>query len=215
MPFNPTDCTRYHYYEQKVQYSRQKPDPKTCWLSIDPDGVDLYMRNYLFDSNGMLMVFNSYGEGPISTHTGARVFHFFPRGRVPHAEKLNSQELVDKTATPGLDFIIESHSGRWSQNQSQGEIIEANRIDRNNQGGVEFKELPILILDSGFQMGKDPRNENGTSTFIDPNGQKCELPNSELFRYSNGGSIDLKFVNDQTLVTFLKRKCPNLNLSMF
>jgi len=213
--FNPQNCSPYHFYEQKVQYYRQNPDPRTCWLSIVPDNVNLYMRTYLLDPYGMFMVFNSYGEGPDSTHTGARVFHFFPRGRVPHAEVLNSGELIIMTANPNVHFIMASNSGIWALNQPHGRIIEAPRIARNNQGGVEFLGFPMLILDSGFQLGRDPRDSNKTSTFQDPSGQTCIVPNTEVFRYSPSGSIDIKFEDDQSLLVYLRKRCSNLNLSMF
>jgi len=214
MPFNPADCTNYRYIEQNVQFYRQLPNPTTCWLSVIPEGVNLVMRTYLLDPNGLFMVFNSYGEGPNSSHTGARVFHFFPRGRVPYATKLNSQEILVQTATPGIDLIMNSRSGRWSSNQRGGQIIEANRISRNNRGGIEFKNFQMLILDSGFQMGQDPRDASKTSTFYDPEGYSCELPNNELFLYDSEGSLKVKFQNDQDLLVYLRSRCPKLNLTL-
>src|SRR5690348_13146670 len=40
---------------------------------------DLIYRDYLAFTNGLLLVFNSYGEGDEQTHTGAREFYFLPR----------------------------------------------------------------------------------------------------------------------------------------
>ena len=215
VPFEREDCSRYHNYEQRVQFYRNSPDENTCWLSIIPDNERLYMRTYLLDQTGMFMVFNSYGEGPISTHTGARVFYFFPRGRIPHGEVLNSQEIQIQTAVPGLDLIMNSTDGKWSNNQPQGRIIESSRISRNNSGGVEFRGLPALVLDSGFEMGRDPRASDQESKFIDPRQKTCLVANSEIYIYGNNGSIDLRFQDDKTLLRYLKRRCRHLNLNMF
>jgi hypothetical protein len=213
--FNPQNCSEYHFYEQKVQYYRQNPNARTCWLSIVPDNVNLYMRTYLLDPYGMFMVFNSYGPGPDSSHTGARIFYLFPRGRIPNVKVLNNQELIIETANPHIHFIMKSNSGKWALNQPYGRIIEASRIMRNNQGGIEFQGVPMLILDSGFQIGRDPRDSHKNSTFQDPTGQTCTVPNTEVFRYSTNGSIDIKFADDQALVMYLKKRCSNLSLDVF
>ena len=54
-------------------------ESRNCFISIHGmDITDLKYRDYYFDNSGQFLVFNSYGDGPNSTHTGMRSFFLLP-----------------------------------------------------------------------------------------------------------------------------------------
>ncbi|WP_374030184.1 hypothetical protein [Bdellovibrio bacteriovorus] len=73
-----------------------------CYLSLHnfKQGGLVY-RDYLFTKDS-LMVFNSFGDGPISQSTGAREYYFFPRKNViPQFSWNSSDRRLEVTATDG------------------------------------------------------------------------------------------------------------------
>src|SRR5579862_7388677 len=55
-----------------------------CFVSIHPMAAGMVYRDYAFFGDGMLMVFNSYGDGDGNPNlTSAREYYFFPRRNAP------------------------------------------------------------------------------------------------------------------------------------
>jgi hypothetical protein len=203
------DCVEYRAIEKGVQFGRQDFQP-LCYLSIHPVyTTDLVYRDYLFTNTGELMVFNSYGDGPDSESTGARVYYFFPRTKVPHAY-IRGSEIVAETATPGLEFVFDS-ANQNLKSVSLGKVYEEIKVHPGNKGGIEIQELAVLWLDSGFKMGSDPTQDmTRNSVFRDHKNNSCTVKNKEIFAMISG-SLEFKH-SDLDLKKFLAKRCSNLEI---
>ena len=180
-----------------------------CYVSISSMLVtDLIYRSYGFFSDGMLMVFNSYGDGEDSNPnlTSAREFYFFPRRGAMSLE-------MDEAA--GTISVLMADGGRATINPAssqiaafdRGSVTVSPRIDPADRGGVEITSYAGLVLDAGFRMGESPSGRpNADSTFRDAQGHLCTVKNNEVFAYANG-EHELKF-NDAQLKAWLKTRCP-------
>ncbi len=182
-----------------------------CYVSIGSMlSTNLIYRSYGFFSDGMLMVFNSYGDGEDtnSNLTSAREFYFFPRTGAMALE-------MDKTA--GTVSVVMSDGGRVHidpataqiQSLERGSVTVSPRVDPVDRGGVEIVSYAGLMLDGGFRMGESPTGRpNADSTFRDAQGHLCAVKNNELFAYA-GGDHSFKF-SDAQLKAWLRTRCPNL-----
>ncbi len=204
-----TQCSYYHEYVGRVQFYRQSSGPN-CWLTVHPDGKDLVYRSYLFDQNGFMMVFNSYGDGPIASHTGARVFYVFPRsGAFPWASvpDLGLGTLVVEVFMSPL--LMSTSSGRWWLDSPIAFVKEDTQIHRRNRGGVELQLKDGVLLDSGFRLGGDPRVPQGRSVFRDRQGRTCEVANQHIFHFT-GEDVELRWTQDRDVLAFLQKSCLHL-----
>lgn len=192
----------------------QMPSRQDCLLSVHPLIVeDLRYRDYLFSSSGELMVFNSYGEGNDSTHTGARVYTFFPRHGGLSFQELESEVWVHMP-NPNLEFGFSVKKAALVAAKG-AEIFEDYNVTPENKGGLEVRIQTGIMLDSGFALGKDPRsNLTGTSKFVDPHGNQCEQKNSDLYDVVDEGDLVLKR-SDEELKSYLLKVCPQLRLDLF
>lgn len=183
----------------------------TCFVSIDPtnDGGMIY-RAYTIFSDGLFMVFNSYGPAEGPTMTSARQYYFFPRARLPR---------LDVDAKAGTISVIMADGGRATFAPATAQIAQFDRgdvsvspsLDRSVRGGVEISDYRGLLLDAGFRLGELPSGlPSGQSTFRSAQGQTCTVTNSEIFDESNGDSV-FKF-DDAALSKFLKTRCPALDV---
>ncbi len=211
----PMVCEPYHEMIGNINYYRQVLSGDRCWLSVVPydySSPELIYRSYLMTEDGVFMVFNSYGQGSISTDTGARIFQIFPRNQLPHAY-VTGEKLVIKTAYSNLSLIMDSNTGLWAMSFG-AEIKEDPMISKKNKGGVEWTHMDTFYVDFGFSIGHDPRaNANALSTVFDSKNHSCSVKNKELFKYDADQDFEFKFLNDQDLVEFLKIRCQNLDLS--
>lgn len=191
-------------------YHRQNSGPN-CYLSVHPmQTQDLIYRDYLFSDSGVFMVFNSYGEGPNSETTAARVFYIFPRNQMPDIE-IKNESIIVKTAHSKSSFEFSKKSTEII-NFSNGKVSQDPKVHPNNKGGVEISSQSVLILDVGFTVGKDPSEDpNRISTFSDGK-NTCRVKNSTIFRYEEDGNVELKFT-DSELKRFLSQTCPQLKIN--
>jgi len=183
----------------------------TCFVSIDPTSTpNMIYRAFTLFSDGLFMVFNSYGPTEGSDMTSARQYYFFPRARLPH---------LDADAKAGTISVLMADGGRATFDPATAQIASFDRggvtvsasLDRSVQGGVEISGYQGLLLDSGFHLGELPSSvPTGQSTFRSAQGQTCVVTNSEIFDDSNGDSV-FKF-DDAALSKFLKTRCPALNV---
>jgi hypothetical protein len=204
------ECLEFFEAQGAFQYSRQSFGD-TCYLSVHPRQVtDLVYRDYLFTSEGELMVFNSFGEGETSKMTAARVFFFFPRAGLPELEIGELQVRVDFSS---FSFYFSKIQPRFLR-MDGGTVSEAESVKPQNRGGIEFALERGLLLDAGFALGLDPTAiKGGKSIFTDKHGLSCQLTNSEIFRYSTDGDPSFAFSDDE-LKSFLALRCPQLNLQL-
>lgn len=182
-----------------------------CFASIQPaNSPDLVYRSFSFFSDGMLLVFSSYGEGEdISKLTSAREFYFFPRSRAP--------DLLLDPAAPSVAVIL-GDGGRLEFDPAtaqpraldRGSVAVSPRVDPAERGGVEFPSYAGLLLDAGFRMGELPSaRPAGESRFRDAAGHGCTVKNREIFAYA-GGERAFKF-SDAELSAWLRTRCPALS----
>ena len=182
-----------------------------CFVSIDPtDTMSMVYRDYAFFSDGMMLVFNSYGpqEGP--TMTSAREYYFFPRAGLPRLEMNAKAGAVAVLMADGGRAEFAPPTAQISA-LDRGDVTVSPSLARSARGGVEITHYRGLLLDAGFRLGELPSGlPNGQSTFYTAAGQTCTVTNSEIFVYK-GYDNSFKF-NDAALSAFLKKRCPALTV---
>ncbi|MBI2386803.1 MAG: hypothetical protein HYV14_12410 [Elusimicrobia bacterium] len=182
-----------------------------CYVSIGSMLVtDLIYRSYGFFSNGLLMVFNSYGDGEDNNPnlTSAREFYFFPRTGALSLEMDKTAGTVSVVMADGGRVVIDPATSQIAS-LDRGSVVVAPRIDPADRGGVEITSYQGLMLDAGFRMGESPAGRpKADSTFRDAFGHLCTVKNTEIFAYANGDH-ELKHTDAQ-LSAFLKTRCPNI-----
>ncbi|MCM2322662.1 MAG: hypothetical protein NDJ90_05325 [Oligoflexia bacterium] len=188
--------------------------PGDCFVNITPrDNLDLVYRSYLFAASGLWLAFNSYGDGPESSDTGAREYYLFPRKGLPSYSVLPGGE-VQITLSTGDPLTVDTATGRLLS-LGGGKFTEASVVDRANRGGLEIDEYRGLVLDVGYRQGSSPSQRSaGRSEFRDALGNRCTLINKELFRYpeSNEEEVTFRYATDRELADFLRKRCPDLRV---
>lgn len=182
-----------------------------CYVSIDPTSTPgLVYRSYVFFGDGLLMVFNSYGDGDNNPNlTSAREFFFFPRRGAPELTMDPKAGTVSVRMGDGgrADF---APAAAQLSGFDRGAVAVSAKIDPANRGGVEIPRYAGLMLDAGFRVGESPSGRpDAPSTFRDANGRLCTVKNSELFSYA-GRDHAFKFTDAQ-LSAWLRTACPDLN----
>ena len=180
----------------------------TCYVSISSMlSTNLVYRSYAFFSDGLLMVFSSYGDGADDNPnlTSAREFRFFPRSAIAlHMDE--AAGTVSVTMGDGGEVRIDPATAQI-RSLDKGLVTVSPRIDPGERGGVEITSYAGLMLDGGFRMGESPAGRpNADATFRDAHGHLCTVKNRELFTYANGDHA-FKFTDAQ-LKVWLATRCP-------
>lgn len=207
----PVACTDTLEAHGQIQIQRMASGTD-CYLSVHPmNSNNLVYRDYLFTGDGLMMVFNSYGEGPENETTAAREFYFFPRRQTAPDfvyDDAHNQLIVHHT--DGYEYTFDYQTAQltgisYSQVQVATSVLPANR------GGVEVPFYKGLILDAGFKRGSSPTGDAAqSSTFRDEAGHTCRILNNRIFTYYGSGDVTFKFPQDQGLESFLHQNCPQL-----
>lgn len=188
---------------------QQLPTGGQCFLSVHvTETADLIYRSFLFTSEGDLMVFNSYGFGNSASDSGARMYTFFPRKKLPmFTEK--TEEVEVRTANPQVSFSFSKTKVALTGSRG-ATFFEDFNVTPYNKGGLEVKIQKGILLDAGFSLGMDPRaNKKGRSKFTDGKGNECTFNNTELFSVSEEGDVLFKRT-DQELKELLNKTCPQI-----
>lgn len=200
-------CVDSNQYVRGIHFQTGSFTTGKCFISISSNYLKMTYRNYLITSEGQMMIFNSYGDGPSSTHTGARVYHFFPYRSAVTYELTN--DALEVTLTTGAKASFELEDGVLFD-ISSSDVVVSPDISRDNFGGVEITAREDIILDSGFKLGNTPVwYLNRKSTFHDSMGTTCEVKNSQVFEKKNS-EIYLTIDNNKDLFRFLKQSCPDI-----
>lgn len=182
-----------------------------CYVSIGAMSTEnLIYRAYGFFSDGLMMVFSSYGDGEDNNPnlTSAREFFFFPRLGAMALEMDHAAGTVSVVMADGGRAHIDPATAQL-KSLARGSVTVSPRVDPAERGGVEVTSYAGLMLDAGFRMGESPSGRpNAESTFRDALGVSCTVKNNELFAYANGDH-ELKFTDAQ-LSAWLKIRCPKL-----
>ncbi len=191
------------------------PESGACMVTVDPFTTqDLVYRGFLFNEDGLMMVFNSFGDGPDSVSSGARDFYLFPRqnGKSMPAFRPGIGNTLEVRLAGGRLMTFEGKDGSVRSLQD-AEITVDPEVTPQNAGGVEIRLLRGLLLDCGFRLGGQPESDRSRpSVFRDPQGHICTVTNREIFSYLEGGDVRLRFRTDAELAEFLEWRCPDLDL---
>lgn len=204
---NVCQSQAYHFDNLTVQTGQfRKGD---CFVSLFPRKTrGLIYRSYLITDSGQILVFNSFGGGPINTDTGARVFHTFPK--VSPLKVSFKEETVEVTLVTGQKLVADKILGQPTS-LSEGMIDIDPVIKPANNGGVEFTMNSSLLLDSGFRLGGTPISRlSKESTFTDYQGDTCVVKNSEIFDVKDGEVYQI-YNRPHELRAFLTKRCPQLD----
>ena len=205
------ECVSAAVSAGNVQIQRGMFNDHTCFVSISPDpAADMSFRSYIIADDGSMLVFNSYGEGPVSTYTGAREFYFFPRlNIVDFGVDPRSRDISVFTANSD-EFIFDSRTGQL-KSMGHGRAVVDPKVSRNNAGGVEVTNYRGLYLDVGFAMGEDPATIPGANAiFHSPEGSSCSLKVKDIFEIVHGDP-KIQF-SDRDLNLYLQNHCSPWNL---
>lgn len=177
-----------------------------CFVSIHPMSTGMVYRDYALFSDGMLMVFSSYGPGEGPDMTSAREYYFFPRTGALRLEMDPAAGTVSVVMADGGRATFDPATAEIS-GLDRGTVTVSPRVDRSERGGVEVSGYRGLMLDAGFRLGELPSGRpDAESTFRSAEGQLCVVKNREIFEYKNGDH-ELKF-DDAGLAAFLRTRCP-------
>lgn len=182
-----------------------------CFLTVNPRGqTGLTYRDFLFDESGLFMIFNSFGNGAESESTGAREFYFFPRKATPLSYQYDAATQRLRVAGPhGKVFVFNTEKTILVE-VSDANITVDYDVNPNNRGGIEIVQNNGLFLDIGFQRGQSPsQNPQRKITFKDSANRQCQVKNADVFKYTYGGEVNLRY-DDVQLGRYLNRACPQL-----
>lgn len=175
-----------------------------CWMSVkSADNISMLYRSFLFTENGLLMVFNSYGDGDVAKDTGAREYYLFPRLLHP-SYKISSDNLsLNLSNNKMLIFNAQNASPQFFD----GVDFDLDpKVSPDNNGGFEIKKYNGVYIDVGFSLGRSPSShQQNYSVIKDSNNKTCTVKNIEIFKYSGSGDTELKFKNDKDFKVFLKK----------
>ncbi|WP_413561536.1 hypothetical protein [Bdellovibrio sp. HCB209] len=194
-----------------IQVQMRPTASGSCFVSVSNfKGNSMVYRGYVFAEDGNLMIFNSFGTGPISESTGAREFYTFPRRHTNPTFKWNEEvRRLEVTSTVGDEYYFDYETAQLS-GMNKAEVQVASEITPYNNGGVEIKKYQGLILDAGFKRGSAPTGvPKAKAKFIDAAGTSCNILIGDVFTYSPDGDPYIKY-SDKNLAKYLKTKCPKL-----
>jgi hypothetical protein len=170
-------------------------------------------RQFLFDSNGMMMVFIGT-QGNLSSATGARSYYLFPRAAKGGARLMVGQTRKGELTVdvPGVRRIVFAANEAKITEFEGAEVSQDPALNLSNNGGVEIASFKGILLDTGWRVGEAAfADRSRTSVFRDYFGNTCEVRNTEVFSYPTRYDAILKFRDDASLESFLANRCPNLS----
>lgn len=176
-----------------------------CYLNLsDTKSVDLVYRTHLFTDEGLQMVFNSYGYGPSSTHTGARMY--FHPGPQKYLDLNFMGPYLEIQLSTGNRLLFDTNNFKFLA-QSDIKYTEDLRVNRSNQGGLLITSSPTAYLDFGFSLGGSPMmNMNGSFFYISPGKAYCGLRNNFVLKRVNG-DVEWKYSPYGELEGKIMREC--------
>jgi hypothetical protein len=182
-----------------------------CYISVNNfKNTSMVYRSYLFASTGELLVFNSYGDGPISDFTGAREVFTFPRKYKTPTYNWNPESRRLEVTTVTGDTLQFDYETAELVAWSSAEVAVDSEVKKDNNAGLSIKNYKGLLFDSGFNVGDAPTSSpNRKATFTDETGKTCALKVGDIFKYTDSGNPFVKYT-DKELAGFLKKKCPKL-----
>lgn len=177
-----------------------------CFISVgETKWRGMVYRNFLFTSSGEIMVFNSLGNGPISTDTGARAFYLRPF-RTELGWRFNEQNDLEVLTPSGAIARFDREAAEWVE-LTGGAVTVERDVNRNNNGGVELRYDEGFMVDSGFRFGGHPTSRMDRKSIVTNNqGVRCEVENKEVF-YRVGDEHEWNYPDDVEFAAWFDRRC--------
>lgn len=161
-------------------------------------------RDYSIASDGLFMVFNSFGA---NGNFAVRDFMLFPRVNdgISYSWNDATRELVVTGVTNDV-FTFNADTAQIKSISGAKKVTVAP-VSGNNRGGVEIQGYKGQVLDIGYAAGRDPsQNKEGLSKYIKGT-SICRIKNSALFNYMSDGDIQFKFASDKSFASVIKSQC--------
>ncbi len=204
------DCKNQLISAGFVQVQQGSFGDNTCFVAIHSmRSTEMVYRDYIVTDKGLLMVFNSYGDGPNSTMTGAREFYFFPRNKTVSFSVDPRSNDVTVHAANGDDFVFGAGTAQLKL-MIHGDVTLDQDVTPENKGGLEITNYDGMYLDVGFSLGHAPNSEpERRIEFHSIKGTTCELKVKDVF--VNVNSQPTITMSDDELSAFLQKKCSHWN----
>lgn len=197
------------HYEQRAGIDLQTGafSDGECYVSVSESAWrGMVYRDYMFTSDGGIMAFNSFGSGPNSTHTGARVIYLRPF-TTQLGWRFNEENDLEVLQPSGAIARFDGQTGEWVE-LSGADLAIDPEVNRSNQGGVEIRSHAGYTIDSGFRFGGHPNSiMTRASTITSADGRRCEVENKELFHLV-GDEHMWNFENNEEFTAWFDRRCP-------
>lgn len=185
-------------------------DLKECWISVTPHDVPtLTYRQLILSSDGMMMVFNSFGEGASEKNTAAREYFFFPRTKNEISLVSNESKKQFQVILPNQKKLSFKYDDVDLQGLESGKVKVASTVEPSNRGGLEILSYDGIYMDCGFQIGQNPTaNPFRFCQIMDAKKNICRLQNQQIFDYTESGDPILK--SDDDVKELVHRLCPRI-----
>lgn len=152
-----------------------------CIVMVSADAEEGKSRSFLFNSQGLLLTFGAFGEGPPSRSTGARTHFLLPNVQLLRVERTEARVLVHTTS--GHTVTFDPASGR-PEGISEGTFQVTPQVTANDGGGVTLRSEAGVIVDFGYTRGGSPHSDpEGRATLRDGDGRECVVANKDLLSY--------------------------------
>lgn len=217
--FTGQDCNKGSQdTPDSTSVSLLKTQVQKCMVWTSPiNKPEMIYRDFIFDERGIFTIFVSVTGDDDNKFTGKRAFMFFPRVQEP-SYKIEGDKITVELASRKHVVLSAKTAGIISIEDATIEIAE--KINLENNGGVEIKSYKGLYLDFGWELGHAAYfNPKRTSTFKDAHGKSCPVANTDLFKYGEFveknmyGEPEFKFEDNKQLIEYLEDTCPMLDIS--
>lgn len=199
-------CTTHFESRDGIRLQTGAFNDQECFVSVsETKWRGMVYRNQLFTSKGEILVFNSLGDGPSSTDTGARAFYLRPF-RAELGWRFTEENDLEVLLPSGAIARFDSKSAEWVE-LTGGEVVVDSEVNRDNKGGIELRYYDGFMVDSGFRFGGHPTSLMNRKSLVSyAAGAQCEVENKEVF-YRVGDEHEWNYPDDSEFNEWFARRC--------
>jgi hypothetical protein len=177
-----------------------------CFISISHrKNSSLIYRTHYFDTKGQYMVFNSFGNGPSSKQTGARLYSILPNKNELKMSIIGNDLKIELGAALSINFDLDT---TYINGSSGFTVIEDIKIRHDNMGGVYINSSSLPFIDFGFRFGGSPLWDLSRKfQYYDKQLSKvCEKMNGLIY-VKKKGEVKRIFSQNMDTVKYLRSSC--------
>lgn len=199
-------CTQYAEQRNGIKIQTGSFSDGECFVTVgDSKFRGMEYRNFLFTTSGEVLIFNSLGNGPISTHTGARAIYMRPF-RTDLGWRFAKTGDLEVLLPSGSVARFDKEKADWVE-LTGGEVVVDPEVNGSNNGGVEIRYFDGFVVDSGFRFGGHPTSRmDRKSTVSYKDGIACEVENKEVF-YRVGDEHIWNYTDDKEFTAWYDQRC--------